>query len=51
MTANEQSRALPKLAITDNDDGAVEIDAVEVRSPAGEQLISDLNLRLTPATR
>ena len=48
VTADEQSRELPKLAITDTDDGVVEIDAVEVRSPAGEQLISDLNLHLTP---
>ena len=35
VTADEQSRELPKLAITDTDDGVVEIDAVEVRSPAG----------------
>src|SRR4029077_3550020 len=46
VTANEQSRELPKLAIAVNQDGAIELDAVEVRSPSGEQLISDLNLRL-----
>ena len=48
VTADEQSRGLPELAVTDTDDGVVELDTVEVRSPAGEQLISDLNLRLNP---
>ena len=48
VTADEQSRALPELAVAPTHDGAVELDAVEVRSPAGEQLISDLHLRLTP---
>jgi putative ATP-binding cassette transporter len=48
VTANEQSRALPKLTVAADDDGAIELDAVEVRDPAGEQLISDLNLRLDP---
>ncbi|MGH3640814.1 MAG: ABC transporter ATP-binding protein/permease [Mycobacterium sp.] len=48
VTANEQSRALPKLTVAADDDGAIELDAVEVRDPAGEQLISDLHLRLNP---
>ncbi|MET4430798.1 ABC transporter ATP-binding protein/permease [Mycolicibacterium sp. 624] len=48
VTANEQSRALPKLTVAADADGAVELDAVEVRDPAGAQLISDLQLRLDP---
>lgn len=50
VTANEQSRALPELDVAANADGAVELDDVEVRSPTGEQLISDLTLRLDPGT-
>ena len=46
VTANEQSRALPKVAVDADADGAIELDAVEVRDPHGEQLISDLHLRL-----
>jgi putative ATP-binding cassette transporter len=48
VTANEQSRALPKLTVAADADGAVELDSVEVRDPAGAQLISDLQLRLDP---
>ncbi len=48
VTANEQSRALPKVAVDTDADGAIELDAVEVRDPHGEQLISDLHLRLDP---
>ncbi len=48
VTANQQSRALPKLTVTADADDAVELDAVEVRDPAGVQLISDLHLRLDP---
>ena len=46
VIANEQSRALPKVAVDADADGAIELDAVEVRDPHGEQLISDLHLRL-----
>jgi putative ATP-binding cassette transporter len=48
VTANEQSRALPKLTVAADADDAIELDAVEVRTPAGEQLVSDLSLRLGP---
>jgi len=48
VVANEQSRALPKVAVDADTDGAIELDAVEVRDPQGEQLISDLHLRLDP---
>jgi vitamin B12/bleomycin/antimicrobial peptide transport system ATP-binding/permease protein len=48
VTANEQSRALPEMTVTPSDGGAVELDDVEVRSPAGQTLVSDLNLSLSP---
>jgi vitamin B12/bleomycin/antimicrobial peptide transport system ATP-binding/permease protein len=48
VTANEQSRALPEMTVTPSDDGEVELDDVEVRTPAGQTLISDLNLSLSP---
>ena len=48
VTANEQSRALPTVTVTGADDGSVVLEAVEVRDPAGEQLIGDLQLRLEP---
>ncbi|BBZ33042.1 ABC transporter ATP-binding protein/permease [Mycolicibacterium confluentis] len=47
VAANEQSRQLPKLDIESFSDGVV-FDDIEVRSPAGEQLIDALNLELRP---
>ncbi|WP_197381745.1 ABC transporter ATP-binding protein/permease [Mycolicibacterium mengxianglii] len=47
VTANEQSRALPMLAVIADDNGAIELDAVEVRNPAGEQLVGDLGMQLS----
>ncbi|MGY1991138.1 ABC transporter ATP-binding protein/permease [Mycolicibacterium fortuitum] len=49
VTADEQSRELPKLDVAGlaiDTDSLVELDDVEVRNPAGEQLIDDLNLSL-----
>ena len=48
VTANEESRALPEMTVTPSDGGAVELDDVEVRNPAGQTLVSDLNLSLSP---
>jgi putative ATP-binding cassette transporter len=48
VTANQQSRALPRLTATHSSDGAVELDGVEVRSPSGALLLERLDLRLTP---
>lgn len=48
VTADEQSRALPKLTVTADQTGAVAFDAIEVRDPVGDRLISDLHLRLAP---
>ncbi|GLP75455.1 ABC transporter permease [Mycobacterium antarcticum] len=46
LTANEQARALSQLAVGDSVGGAVEIDDVSVRSPAGNPLIDGLAVRL-----
>ncbi|WKG01467.1 ABC transporter ATP-binding protein/permease [Mycolicibacterium sp. HK-90] len=49
VAADEQSRELPKLDVTKLPAGAdslVELNDVEVRNPAGEQLIDDLTLTL-----
>ncbi|MCV7420065.1 ABC transporter ATP-binding protein/permease [Mycobacterium yunnanensis] len=46
LTANERARALGSLAVETSTDGGVEIDAVDVRSPAGESLVDGLAVRL-----
>jgi len=46
LTANERARALGTLAMETSADGGVEIDAVDVRSPAGESLVDGLAVRL-----
>ncbi len=46
VTANEQSRALPKLDVEASP--TVVLDDIEVRNPAGDHLIDALNLQLTP---
>jgi vitamin B12/bleomycin/antimicrobial peptide transport system ATP-binding/permease protein len=48
VTADEQSRELPKVTIAADANGVIELDDIEVRNPAGDQLVSDLNLRLEP---
>ena len=46
MEANERARALPVLPAKASRDDSVELDGVEVRTPAGERLIDRLDLRL-----
>ena len=46
LTANENARALHQLTVQVSNDGAVEIDDVAVRSPAGESLVDGLAVRL-----
>ncbi|OMB99872.1 multidrug ABC transporter ATP-binding protein [Mycobacterium sp. NS-7484] len=49
VAADEQSRQLPKVDVTDLDadtGSLIELGDVEVRNPAGEQLIDDLSLQL-----
>lgn len=46
VDADERSRALPELRVLPSPGDAVSITAVEVRNPAGEQLIDPLDLEL-----
>ena len=46
VMANEQARALPSITTTACEDGAVELAAVEVRTPDGRQLLNPVDLRL-----
>ncbi|HVQ51874.1 MAG TPA: ABC transporter ATP-binding protein/permease, partial [Mycobacterium sp.] len=48
ITANETARALPALTSLPSTDGSVELDDVEVRTPAGVRLIDPLDMRLDP---
>lgn len=51
VIANDEGRALPELTTTASDDGAVELDDVEVRTPDGQQLINPLDVRLEVGDR
>jgi len=44
--ANEHARELPVLTTESSSDGSVELNGVEVRTPAGDPLIDPLDLRL-----
>ena len=46
VEADRAARALPELCTLPSEDGAVAIEAVEVRNPAGEQLIDTLDVQL-----
>lgn len=48
ITANETARALPALTALPSTDGSVELDDVEVRTPAGARLVDPLDMRLDP---
>jgi putative ATP-binding cassette transporter len=48
LTANETARELPSLTAVATTDGSVELDDVEVRTPAGVRLIDPLDMRLNP---
>ncbi len=47
-TANETARELPSLTAVPSTDGSLELDDVEVRTPAGTRLIDPLDMRLDP---
>lgn len=51
VTANNQARALPTLDVAGSADSGVHLDDVEVRTPAGKQLINPLDLDLEPGDR
>ncbi|MHC9293749.1 ABC transporter ATP-binding protein/permease [Mycobacterium sp. LTG2003] len=46
VTANAESRDLPKVSVIGNRGNIIELDDIEVCNPAGEPLVSDLNLSL-----
>ena len=46
VDANEQGRALPTLLVKPSQEVAVELANVEVRTPAGDQLIDSLDVQL-----
>jgi putative ATP-binding cassette transporter len=48
VTANETARALPSLTALPSNDGSLELNNVEVRTPAGIRLIDPLDVRLDP---
>jgi vitamin B12/bleomycin/antimicrobial peptide transport system ATP-binding/permease protein len=48
LTANETARELPTLTALSSTDGSVELDDVEVRTPAGVRLVDPLDVRLDP---
>ncbi|MGV1086407.1 MAG: ABC transporter ATP-binding protein/permease [Mycobacterium sp.] len=48
VEANEDARELPRVAMQESLDGALELINLEVRDPAGRQLVETLNLRLEP---
>jgi vitamin B12/bleomycin/antimicrobial peptide transport system ATP-binding/permease protein len=48
VDANARGRGLPEVTVEASERGSVEIAAVEVRAPNGEQLIDPLQVRLTP---
>ena len=48
ITVNESARELPSLAALPSSDGAVVLDDVEVRTPAGVRLVDPLDMRLDP---
>ncbi len=48
ITANETARELPSLTAEPSRDGSLELNDVEVRTPAGARLIDPLDVRLDP---
>ena len=48
MVANEKARDLPMLATEPCTGDTIELDDVEVRTPAGDRLVDPLDLRLEP---
>jgi vitamin B12/bleomycin/antimicrobial peptide transport system ATP-binding/permease protein len=48
VEANAEARQLPELSTVASTDGSIELADVEVRTPAGTQLIEPLDVRLTP---
>ena len=48
VEANEDTRELPRVQVVDSNDGTLELINLEVRDPAGRQLLQTLSPRLEP---
>lgn len=48
VEANQEARDLPRLEAQHSGDGSIELRDVEIRNPAGGQLLEPLSLRLEP---
>jgi vitamin B12/bleomycin/antimicrobial peptide transport system ATP-binding/permease protein len=48
MTSNTEACALPAVASVESNDGTVQFDRVEVRTPYGQQLVDPLDVLLAP---
>ena len=48
VEANSDTRGLPRVQVIDSADGTLELINLEVRDPAGRQLLQTLDLRLEP---
>lgn len=48
VTANEQARKLPRLEAGRSGNGGVELERIEIRSPSGDVLLDNLDMRLAP---
>lgn len=48
VAANESARELPTLTALPSDDGSLQLDDVEVRTPEGARLVDPLDVRLGP---
>ncbi len=46
VEANEEARDLPELLVKPSTEGAIDIEGVEVRTPAGDHLIDSLDVHL-----
>jgi putative ATP-binding cassette transporter len=46
VDSNARGRELPEILVRPSDDGSVQLDGVEVRTPTGDQLIDPLDLHL-----
>ncbi len=48
VIADEQARELPRVHVEPSTDGALELRELEIRNPAGKQLLDKLSMRLEP---
>ena len=51
IEADDRARELPTVTVEDSDDDVIQLDAIEVSTPTGIQLIAPLDLRLSAGDR